>query len=369
MDSHAHIDGPEFDADREQVIERAHAAGVTTILNVGTGDPHSGVFERAIELGRNNASVFTAIGVHPHDARFYDDAAEEKTKHLITTGERVVAWGEIGLDFHYDNSPRDVQMEVFRRQLRAARACNVPVIIHTREAEPETIDILQSEYAGAARGGVFHCFTGSKELAQQALALDFLISFSGIVTFRKAEDLREIAKQVPLENLLIETDCPFLAPVPHRGNRNEPAFVVEVARCIAELRGLAVEEVAAVTTENFKRFVGIPETTMTRKLFAVIVLLLLSQLAVAQQTNKPSAVAAGAQSDTVFIIKTVFLVRHAERADEPRQDPPLTEQGVARAQALARLLGPAGIKAIYTSQFARTKLTAEPLAKQLGVTR
>ena len=257
-DSHAHIDGPEFDADRDEVIQRAQAAGVTTILNVGTGDPHSGVFERAVELGRSNPFIYTAVGTHPHDARFYDDAAEQRTKDLITTGERVVAWGEIGLDFHYDNSPRDVQMETFRRQLRAARKLDVPVIIHTREAEAETIQILKSDYDGANRGGVFHCFTGSKELAQQALELDFLISFSGIITFRKAEDLREIAKQIPLTNLLIETDCPFLAPVPHRGKRNEPAYVTEVARTIAELRGLSIEEVAQVTTENFKRFLSIP---------------------------------------------------------------------------------------------------------------
>ena len=257
VDSHAHIDGPEFDADRDEVIQRAQAAGVTTILNIGTGDPHSGVFERAIELGRNNPFIYTAVGTHPHDARFYDDAAEQRTKELIQTGERVVAWGEIGLDFHYDNSPRDVQMEAFRRQLHAARECDVPVIIHTREAEAETIEILRSEYASATRRGVFHCFTSRKELAQQALELDFLISFSGIVTFRKAEDLREIARHTPLENLLIETDCPFLAPVPHRGNRNEPAYVVEVARCIAELRGLQVEEVAHITTENFKRFLRI----------------------------------------------------------------------------------------------------------------
>ena len=256
-DSHAHIDGPEFDADRDEVIQHAHAAGVTTILNVGTGDPHSGVFERAVELGRNNPFVYTAVGTHPHDARFYDDAVEQKTKELIRTGERVVAWGEIGLDFHYDNSPRDVQMDAFKRQLHAARECDVPVIIHTREAERETIQILKSDYDGSSRKGVFHCFTGSKELAQEALELDFFISFSGIVTFRKAEDLRAIAKQVPLENLLIETDCPFLAPVPHRGNRNEPAYVVEVAHCIAELRGIQIDEVAAVTTENFKRLLKI----------------------------------------------------------------------------------------------------------------
>ena len=257
VDSHAHIDGPEFDADRDEIIARAHDSGVTTILNVGTGDPHSGVFERAVEVGRKYPTVYTAIGTHPHDARFYDDAAEQKTKSLIQTGERVVAWGEIGLDFHYDNSPRDVQMEVFKRQLRQARECDIPVIIHTREAERETIEILKSDYDGATRKGVFHCFSGSKDLALRALELDFLISFSGIVTFKKAEELREIAKEVPLDRLLVETDCPFLAPVPYRGKRNEPAYVVEVARCIAELRGVETEEIARITTENFKRFLQI----------------------------------------------------------------------------------------------------------------
>jgi TatD DNase family protein len=254
VDSHAHIDGPEFDADRAEIIERAHAAGVTTILNVGTGDPHAGVFERAVEVGRKYPSVYTAVGTHPHDARFYDVAAERKIKSLITTGERVVAWGEIGLDFHYDNSPRDVQIDVFKRQLRAARECDVPVIIHTREAEPETIEILQNEYSDAERKGVFHCFSGSRDLAMRALDLGFMISFSGIVTFRKAEELRAIAKEVPLERLLVETDCPFLAPVPYRGKRNEPAYVVEVARCIAELLGVELEEIAKATSENFRRF-------------------------------------------------------------------------------------------------------------------
>ena len=251
VDSHAHIDGPEFDADRDEMLERAQAAGVSTILNVGTGDPNSGVFERAIELGRRHDHIYTAIGVHPHDARFYSDVAESRIKQLLDTAERVIAWGEIGLDFHYDNSPRDVQVEVFRRQLRAARECNVPVIIHTREAEAETIEILQSEYSGADRRGVFHCFSGSRDLALRALDLGFMISFSGIVTFRKADDLRALAKEIPLDRLLIETDCPFLAPVPYRGKRNEPAYVVEVARCIAELKGMEIKEVARQTTDNF----------------------------------------------------------------------------------------------------------------------
>jgi len=256
IDSHAHIDGHEFDSDRKEVIERAHAAGVSTILNVGTGDPHSGAFERAVELGKVHQSVFTAIGTHPHDARLYDDAAEEKIKNLINN-DHVIAWGEIGLDFHYDNSPRDVQIEVFKRQLRAARECDLPVVIHTREAEAETIEILRSEYDGAQRRGVFHCFSGSRQLAQRAVELGFMISFSGIVTFKKADELRAVAKQVPLDRLLIETDCPYLTPIPYRGKRNEPAYVVEVARCLATLHDMNVEEMARITSENFNRFFGL----------------------------------------------------------------------------------------------------------------
>ena len=257
IDSHAHIDGPEFDADREQLIERAHAAGVSVILNVGTGDPHSGAFERAVELGQAHESVYTAIGTHPHDARLYDDAAESKIKNLVQN-ERVIAWGEIGLDFHYDNSPRDVQMDVFKRQLRAARECDLPVVIHTREAEPETIEILKTEYDGAERRGVFHCFSGSMDLAQRAIELGFMISFSGIVTFKKADDLRAVAKEVPLDRLLIETDCPYLTPIPYRGKRNEPAYVVEVARCLAGIHGVEIEEMGRITSENFGRFFQLP---------------------------------------------------------------------------------------------------------------
>jgi TatD DNase family protein len=253
IDSHAHIDGPEFDADRDEIIERARAAGVSTILNVGTGDPHSGAVERAVELGRQHAAVYTAIGTHPHDARLYDDNAEEKIKTLVQS-ERVIAWGEIGLDFHYDDSPRDVQIAVFKRQLHAARECDLPVVIHTREAEVETIEILESDYAGAERSGVFHCFSGGMELAQRAIELGFMISFSGIVTFKKADELRAVAKQVPLDRLLIETDCPYLSPIPYRGKRNEPAYVVEVARRLAGIHGVDVEEIGRLTTENFRNF-------------------------------------------------------------------------------------------------------------------
>lgn len=251
VDSHAHIDGSEFDTDRQQVIDRAVAAGVTTILNVGTGDPHSQDFERAIELSKQYEFIHTAIGTHPHDARHYDDLAEAKTKRLLTENERMIAWGEIGLDFHYDNSPRDVQMDAFARQLRGATELDLPVIIHTREAETETIDILKRDYHEAKRRGVFHCFSGSMELAMAALDLGFYISFSGIVTFKKAEELREVARVVPTDRLLIETDCPFLAPIPYRGRRNEPAHVVEVARCLAQVLGLHLNEIAQTTSHNF----------------------------------------------------------------------------------------------------------------------
>jgi TatD DNase family protein len=258
VDSHAHIDGSEFDKDRQQVIERAVAAGVTTILNVGTGDPHSQDFERAIELSKQYEFIHTAIGTHPHDARHYDDLAEAKTKRLLTENERMLAWGEIGLDFHYDNSPRDVQMDAFARQLRGASELDLPVIIHTREAEAETIDILKRDYHEAKRRGVFHCFSGSMELAKAALDLGFFISFSGIVTFKKAEELREVARVVPDDRLLIETDCPFLAPIPYRGRRNEPAHVVEVARCLVQVRGTHLNEIAQTTSNNFAECFHLP---------------------------------------------------------------------------------------------------------------
>jgi len=253
IDSHAHIDGAEFDADREAVIERARDAGVSAILNVGTGDPNSGAFQRAVELAEQHATVYAAVGVHPHDARLFDRSAEELITKLATQSARVIAWGEIGLDFHYDNSPRDVQLKVFSRQLQLARELRLPVIIHTREAETETIALLKSEWVGSGLPGIMHCFSGSLALAQEAMVLGFSISFSGIVTFKKADELREIAKQVPFDRLLIETDCPFLSPVPFRGKRNEPAYVVEVARCLAELRDLSLEEVGRTTTDNFNR--------------------------------------------------------------------------------------------------------------------
>ena len=258
IDSHAHIDGPEFDADREQVIQRALDAGVSAILNVGTGDPHSGALERAVELAQQYENVYTAVGVHPHDARLFDERAEQRVGELVKEGRRVIAWGEIGLDFHYDNSPRQVQIDVFRRQLHLARDANLPVIVHTREAETETIDSLKSEWAGSKLPGIMHCFSGSRALAAKAIDLGFFISFSGILTFKKADELRVVANEVPLDRMLIETDCPFLSPVPFRGKRNEPAHVVEVARCLAQLREVSLEEIARITTENFTGLFKLP---------------------------------------------------------------------------------------------------------------
>ncbi len=252
VDSHCHIDGPEYDIDREEVIARARDAGITTMLNVGTGDPRGAAFERAVELAEKQPDIYCAIGVHPHDAKLFDKHAEQTLTELVNESSRVIAWGEIGLDYHYDHSPRDVQREVFRRQLRIARAENLPVVIHSREAEEDTIAVMQ-EMSGYRRAGVMHCFGGSLQMAHQAMDLGFFISFAGNLTFKKADELRAVARQLPLERLLIETDCPYLTPVPFRGKRNEPARVVETAKCLAELKAVELAEIGRATTENFER--------------------------------------------------------------------------------------------------------------------
>lgn len=257
IDSHAHIDGPEYDEDRDEIIRRARDAQVTTILTVGTGDPHSGALERAVQLAEKHEDIYAAIGTHPHDARLFNDQAEERIKKLIGQSARVIAWGEIGLDYHYDNSPRDVQRDVFRRQLRLAREAGLPVIIHTREAEHDTIEILKDEWNDQSSRGIMHCFSGSLQLAEAAMDLGFLISFAGVITFKKADELRNVARQVPLARLLIETDCPYLSPVPFRGRRNEPANVVEVARCLAVIHEQTPAEMARITSANFNELFGL----------------------------------------------------------------------------------------------------------------
>jgi TatD DNase family protein len=243
----------EFDSDREEVVSRARDAGVATMLVVGCADAEQG-HRRALQVAES-LGLPAAAGVHPHDARLASEALIEEIAGWAREG-RLVALGEIGLDFHYDHSPRPVQEEVFRRQVRLARELRLPVIVHTREADAETARLLEEEGAGEV-GGILHCFTGGAELARRVLELGFLVSFSGIVAFPRAEAIREVAATIPLDRLLVETDAPFLAPPPHRGKRNEPAFVAEVARKIAQLRGLSEHEIGAAVTHNFERLVTI----------------------------------------------------------------------------------------------------------------
>jgi len=255
VDSHCHIDGEAFDADRDEVIQRAKVTGVKAMLTVGTGNPHNGEIKKAVETAEQYENVFASVGVHPHDARTYDDKAENYLIDLVKSSEKVIAWGEIGLDFYYDHSPCDVQIEVFRRQIRTARELNLPIIIHSREANDETVEILREECSQSEfRGGIMHCFGGTAEMAKSLMEIGFLISFAGNVTFKKAENLRDAARVVPLDKLLIETDCPFLAPVPFRGKRNEPGYVVHTARFLADFYEIEIERLARETTENFKRF-------------------------------------------------------------------------------------------------------------------
>jgi TatD DNase family protein len=260
VDSHAHLDVPNYDADRAEVIARARAAGVALMLEIAGSDIGKGSLPNGLKLAEEHSFIYAAVGLHPHEASLYDQQLEQELL-AAAQHEKVIGWGEIGLDYHYDHSPREVQRRVFVRQLELALQSSLPVIIHTREAEDDTIALLQEHWAargGVESGGVIHCFTGTQKLAEAALALGFYISFSGVVTFKAAEELRTVARAVPMERLLIETDCPFLAPIPYRGKRNEPAFVVETAKKLAELKGVSVEELACATTENFKRLFKLP---------------------------------------------------------------------------------------------------------------
>ncbi len=249
VDSHCHIDMPAFDPDRDAVLTRAREAGVVAMLIVGCVDAEAG-HRRALGVASAIGEPASA-GVHPHDAKFMTDAVADELRGLARD-RRIVAVGEIGLDFYYDHSPRDVEREVFRQQVRLARDVGLPIIVHTREADLETAALLEEE--GAAEvGGVIHCFTGGHELADRALALGFHLSFSGIVAFPRSTVIQEVAARVPLERLLVETDAPFLAPPPHRGKRNEPAFVVEVARKVAAVRQTTAGAVGEAALANFRR--------------------------------------------------------------------------------------------------------------------
>jgi TatD DNase family protein len=248
VDSHCHLDDKQFDPDRAEVIERAREAGVERMMAIGTGDGPPDL-EVALRLARAYDFIYATVGVHPHDA---SKATPETFAAMegLAAEPKVLAIGEIGLDYHHNFSPPDVQREVFIEQLKLAARAGKPIVIHTREAWDDTLAVLREHWTGS---GIIHCFSGGPAEARQVLDLGFYLSFGGVVTFPKAEALREAARMAPDDRLLIETDAPYLAPVPQRGKRNEPAFMAETARRLAEVRGVAPEHIATVTTGNFDR--------------------------------------------------------------------------------------------------------------------
>ncbi len=266
VDSHAHLEGRQFERDREQVLARAWEAGVQTVLAIGNGNG-PGTLDCGIRLvekyassgGRAAPAMYATVGIHPHEAKLAGEADFHEMAELAKD-PRVIAWGEIGLDYFYDHSPRELQRDVFLRQLDLAQSARLPVVIHCRpsnnseNAWDDCLEILRAHWTPSGLGGVMHCFTGQVKHAKAALDMDFVVSFAGNVTFPKVQHIRDAAQMVPLDRMFVETDCPYLAPVPHRGKRNEPAFVRETARHLAELRGMRVEELGAKTSENFYRF-------------------------------------------------------------------------------------------------------------------
>jgi TatD DNase family protein len=263
IDSHAHLDGKQFATDREQVIARARNAGVQAMVAIGNGDGPADV-DCGIRLAKKYDFIYATLGIHPHEARLTNESSYENMARLAES-PKVIAWGEIGLDYYYDHSPRDVQKEVFARQMELAAAAKLPIIIHCRpsdeseDAWDDCLAMIRERWATNGLGGILHCFTGKWPHAKAALDMGFMISFAGNVTFPKAQQIRDAALEVPLDRMLIETDSPYLAPVPHRGKRNEPAFVIETARRISELRGLSGEEIGERTTRNFYNFFKLNE--------------------------------------------------------------------------------------------------------------
>ena len=252
VDSHAHIDFPQFADDREAMLERARAAGVSALLAIGTG-PGPEKLDSALPYADQYDWIYASIGVHPHEAKQVTPQHLEELSKLAKH-PKVIAWGEIGLDYFYDHSPRDVQDRVFRDQLALAHQAKLPIIIHCRDAWPDTLRVLDEVWRPTGLGGILHCFTSTLDHAQKGLDMGFLISFTGNISYPKAQNIRDVAKALPLSNILIETDSPYLAPQPHRGKRNEPAYVLEVAKALANVRDLGLPEIAAKTTENFRRF-------------------------------------------------------------------------------------------------------------------
>ncbi|HPL50937.1 MAG TPA: TatD family hydrolase [Smithellaceae bacterium] len=243
IDSHAHLEMEQFDNDRQEVIERACLAGVEYVITVGT-NPAFG--EKAISIAKQYKNIFVSLGIHPHEAATADDKSLAQMADFARQPE-VVAYGEIGLDFFRNLSPREKQIEVFSRQLEIARDLSLPVVIHDRDAHEQVLQLVRS--SGVQRG-VFHCFSGDYALAQKCLDLGFYLSIPGTVTFDKAVKISDVVKKVPLEFLLLETDCPFLTPVPYRGRRNEPSFIIHTAKKVAQIKSLRWEDVADTTTRN-----------------------------------------------------------------------------------------------------------------------
>lgn len=268
VDSHAHLDGKQFDSDREQVIARAREAGVVAMVAIGNGDGPPQL-DAGIQLAEKYPFMYATIGIHPHEARLTSDHAYAEMERLARH-PKVIAWGEIGLDYYYDHSPRDTQKEVFTRQMELAGAAKLPIVIHCRPSDnsdnawEDCLQLIQEQWAGKGIGGILHCFTGNLPQVKRALDMGFMISFAGNVTFPKAQQIRDAALEVPLDRMFIETDCPYLAPIPYRGNRNEPSYVKETARKIGELRGLSMDEVGERTGRNFYNFFKISETAESK---------------------------------------------------------------------------------------------------------
>ena len=250
IDSHAHLEMKEFDRDRAEVIGRARAAGVEVIVTVGTS---LSLNRRALSVARQYENVYATIGIHPHDAAKADDKKLHELKTLARDA-KVVAYGEIGLDFFRNISPREKQIEVFATQLQIAKELDLPVVIHDRDAHEQTLTMVR---ASGIRRGVFHCFSGDWEMAGKCLDLGFYISIPGVVTFGKSKVLQDVVRKAPADAILLETDCPYLTPEPHRGKRNEPSFMVHTAQKVADIRGVSIEELAAVATANTRRLFGL----------------------------------------------------------------------------------------------------------------
>src|SRR6266850_911530 len=255
IDSHAHIDFPQFAEDRDAMLARARAAGVSTLLAIGTG-PGPEKLDSALPFAEQHDWIYATVGIHPHEAK---EVTPQRLEELTRLAQhpKVIAWGEIGLDYYYDHSPREAQARVFRDQIALARRAKKPIIIHCRDAWTDCLNIIEEHWRPTGLGGILHCFTSTLEDARRGIEMGFLISFAGNSTYPKTQNLRDVAKALPLENILIETDAPYLAPQPYRGKRNEPAYVAEVARTLATVRDLTPDEVAATTTGNFRRFFGL----------------------------------------------------------------------------------------------------------------